>query len=261
MKSVSLTSKQLEILTLLYRFRFLNTKHIQKFLNHKRPRKTNSWMKDLSEKKLVGRIYSRKFGENTRPAIYFLDTKARKILKESEGVNQRLLSRIYREKGRSKRFIDQNLFLADIYFHLENLMTKTKGELHLYTKTDLAGHSHYLPEPMPDLYFAVKEKSGDVFRYFLEVYSDGTPRYALKHRIHRYFNYYDGNAWEIATKHPFPKIFLVCADRKMQGFLGRFIKNTSDEQFQDDIHFFLTRAGKIKRHGIDKEIWQRVETD
>lgn len=218
-------------------------------------------MKDLTEKRLVGRIYSRKFGENTKPAIYFLDIKARQVLKDKEEINNSLLNRIYREKSRSKRFIGHNLFLADIYFHLENLVTKTKGELHFYTRTDLAEHSHYLPEPMPDIYFAVKEDNGDVFRYFMEVFSKGTPRYALKHRIYRYFNYYDGNAWEVATKHPFPKIFLVCADRKMQGFLNRFIERTAEDQFQDNIQFFLTTTKKIKKYEINKEIWQRVEID
>jgi hypothetical protein len=123
MKSVSLTSKQLEILILLYRFRFLDRYHIQRFLDHKQPRRTNSWLKDLTEKGLVGRIYSRKFGENTKPSVYYLNTKARWVLKGKEEIkeeiNEPLLNRIYREKHRSKRFIDHNLFLADIYFYLQ----------------------------------------------------------------------------------------------------------------------------------------------
>ncbi len=257
MKSLSVTDRQVEILTLLYRFRFLDRHHIQKFLGHKQPRRTNSWLKDLSEKKLVGRIYSKKFGENTKPAIYFLNLKARQVLKEQKDVNKSLLNRIYREKSRSKRFIDHSLFLADIYHYLKIAASEYKAKLHFFTKTDLAGHN-YLPEPMPDLYIAVEEK-GLMRRYFLEAFPEGTPRYALRHRIFRYFNYYESNVWEMTTKHLFPKILLVCPNRKMQGFLNKFIKETAEEEFDDSIQFFLTTTKKINKSGMKKEVWQKVE--
>jgi len=207
----------------------------------------------------VGRIYSKKFGENIKPAIYYLNTDARKVLKDKENINTSLLNRIYREKTRSKRFINHNLFLADTYFHLESLVAKTNAELHFYSKTDLAEHNLYLPEPMPDIYFAIKEEDNEVFRYFLEVFSKGTPRYALRHRIFRYFNYYESNVWEETTKHPFPSILLVCPDKSMQGFLNRFIKETAEEEFDDSIRFFLTTTRNIEKSGMKKEVWQKVE--
>jgi hypothetical protein len=76
-----LTPKQKEILVFLYRFRFLNRHHIQQILNHKDHRRINTWLKYLSKKNFLGRIYLKKFGSITIPAIYYLKTKSREVLK------------------------------------------------------------------------------------------------------------------------------------------------------------------------------------
>jgi len=45
----TLTPKQTEILILLYRFRFLNRRHFQKFLHHKDPRRINAKAKKIKK--------------------------------------------------------------------------------------------------------------------------------------------------------------------------------------------------------------------
>ncbi|HUS59843.1 MAG TPA: replication-relaxation family protein [Nevskiaceae bacterium] len=253
-----LTSKQTEILILLHRFRFLNRRHLQKFLNHKDHRRINLWLKDLTENKYLGRIYSRKLGENIQPAIYYLKSKAAGVLKKQPDINKSLLNRIYRENLRSRKFINHSLFLADIYFHLENLCLANKAKLHFFNRTDLAKHD-YLPEPLPDLYFVIEEPQGETKRYFLEMFVRKTPRYALRHRIFRFFNYYSSNVWEINTHHPFPTILLVCPDRYMQGYLNKFIQEQSEEEDNDEIQFYLTTVRKIKKEGIGKKVWMGIE--
>ena len=156
METTRITPKQLDILFLIYRFRFLDRKHIQQFLNHKDPRRIKSWLKDLVDKKVLGRKYSRKLGENIKPAIYFLSTKSKRILEVKKGIEEKLLDRVYREKTRSQKFINHNLFLTDVYFYLNSLAKQNKSKLHFYTKTDLINHN-YLPLPLPDAYIAIKE--------------------------------------------------------------------------------------------------------
>ena len=50
-----ITKKQETILTLIFTFRFINSKQIQEFLQHKDHRRINSWLKDLTEKEYVER--------------------------------------------------------------------------------------------------------------------------------------------------------------------------------------------------------------
>ncbi|MFC1727160.1 replication-relaxation family protein [Patescibacteria group bacterium] len=252
-----LTSKQTEILILLYRFRFLNRHHLQIFLHHKDPRRINAWLKNLTENNYLGRIYSRKFGENIQPAIYYLRSNAAGVLKKQPDINKSLLNRIYRENLRSRVFINHCLFLADIYFHLVRLCQENKAELQFFNRTDLAEHD-YLPGPLPDLYFVIKEPQRETKRYFLEMFVRKTPRYALRHRIFRFFNYYQSNIWEKTTRHPFPTILLVCPEKYMQGYLNKFIRETTEEEGNNEIRFFLTTVGKIKKEGMGKKAWKTI---
>ena len=125
MTQLSITRKQLEILTLIYRFRFLNRHHIQTLLNHIDPKRINTWLKDLTNKNTLGRIYSSKLKENTKPAIYYLATKSRKILLKEEFTNEKILKRAYRDKNASQRLIKHSLFLADFYLLLRTEALKT----------------------------------------------------------------------------------------------------------------------------------------
>ncbi|MDA1317406.1 MAG: hypothetical protein O3B87_05310 [bacterium] len=65
----TITNKQKEILHYLYRFRFLNRIQIQSLLNHKDPKNTNVWLKDLTTKNYTGKIFERTPGIN-KPALY-----------------------------------------------------------------------------------------------------------------------------------------------------------------------------------------------
>ena len=67
-----ITNKQKIIQILIYTFRFLNSKQIQVFLNHKDHRRINSWLKDLSDKQYLERDFKPVYGTLTKPAVYFL---------------------------------------------------------------------------------------------------------------------------------------------------------------------------------------------
>ncbi len=259
MEATSITPKQLDILFLIYRFRFLDRKHIQQFLNHKDPRRIKSWLKDLVDKKVLGRKYSRKLGENIKPAVYFLSTKSKRILEVRQETEEKLLKRVYREKARSQKFINHHLFLTDVYFYLSSLTQKNKSKLYFYTKTDLINHE-YLPLPLPDTYIAIKEGK-NTKRYFLEVIDEGTPRFMLRKRISQYLEFYKSDLWQERTNHPFPSILLICPDQSIKEFLNRFIPKFLEEEAENDIFFYLTTRGIVKSSKMNVNIWQKANEE
>ncbi|MEX0616433.1 MAG: replication-relaxation family protein [Candidatus Woykebacteria bacterium] len=256
MQPPTVTNKQTEILLLLYRFRFLNRQQIQTLLSHKYHSRIRSWLSKLTDKGVLARTYSRKLGENTKPAVYFLDNKSRSILKEQKNINLDLLNRIYREKTRSPYFRDQSMFLADIFMNLQKAVKETKGKIHLFTKTDLEDHK-YLPQPLPNAYIAWEENN-EIRRYFQEMVSPQVPRYALRSRIKDLIEYYFSNEWLENTKHPFPKILMICPSYVTKGFLSKFIVKELDSEGAN-ISFYLTTIDQIKSRGIKPDIWQKVE--
>jgi len=232
----NITKKQLEILTLLYRFRFLNRLQIQKLLNQKQKNRINCWLKDLYNKKIIGRNYSKKFGDNIKPAVYFLKSKSKNYLIDQVEKDTKLTERIYGEKNRSQKFINHCLLSADFYLNLRK--SHIPEELFFYTKIDLINHD-YLPSSHPDAYVATK-KNKRIKRYFFEIIDEGTPRFAIRDKIKQYLEYYNDNTWQEETKHPFPKILILCPNDLIKDYLHSFIPRIMAEEDQEEVDFYLS---------------------
>jgi len=248
-----ITPKQLEILILLYRFRFLNRHHIQTFLNHKNHVRINAWLKDLTRRKIIGRRYSNTIGENNKPAIYYLNSQSHSILKNKSAIDKRILKRVYRERLRSKRLQNHYLLLANLYF-LFLKQTKIDETLHFYTSTDLVKHT-YIPLTRPDAYIALKS-SNQAKRYFLDIIDHDTPRYALRQKIDSYFEYYDDDTWQQATGYQFPKILLVCPSQSLKYYLKKYLSQKLESELSD-IEFYVSVSDSLlssNSHG-----WSLVE--
>ena len=241
MQKLTITPKQLEILKLIYRYRFLNRIQIQKFLNHKDPKNINIWLKDLTNKKIIGRHYLNKIKENNKPAIYYLDTKSKQILLNQKDVNENILKRVYRDKKSSQKLMDHSVKNADFYFHLSGLEKVQK--LHFLTKVDLA-NKDYLPNPLPDAYIAI-QKELETKRYFFEIIDDGTPRFIIRAKIQMYIEYCASGVWEEKTGHLFPKILILCPNNDIKDFLHKHIARALEQEPGIDIEFFLSINNSI----------------
>lgn len=216
-----------------------------------------SWLKNLYDNGCVGRIYSRTIDDGNKPAIYYLNLKSRNILKNRERINAKLLNRVYREKLRSKVFIEHCLFIADIYLHLVASTDTQKVKLQFFTQTDLYGVD-YLLNPLPTAYIVIIN-SKLTHRYFLEVIEEGVPRFVLRSRIRQYIEYHEEGTWETNTNHPFPRVLTVCPNIQTLTYLKRLILRSLEEEGETDISFYLTTKLKIIINGVKKEIWQKVE--
>jgi len=257
MTTESITNKQLEILIFLYRFRFLNRIHIQKFLNHKNHSRITPWLKDLTNKQIISRIYTQTLENINKPAIYYLANKARHILKDHEKCNPEALNRVYREKHRSETFRNHWLFIADLYFHFQDTALKQNSTCNFYAATDLSTVA-YAPLPLPDAFLTITEGQKPTKRYFLDVLDETLPMFAIKKRISQYCRYYQANYWQDHNKHPFPKILLVCSSARVKNSLLRFISKTLEEE-EVELSFFLSLKSNISEHGIQANTWESID--
>jgi hypothetical protein len=254
MEEPTITPKQLEILILLYRYRFLNRIQIQKFLNHKDPKRINTWLKDLTNKNIIGRKYSNRLKENTKPTIYHLATKSRKILLSQPNINEKLLKRVYRDKVRSIKLIEHCILVAKIYFYLQK---QTKDQLHFFTKVDLSNH-YYLPYNRPDAYIAI-ESEEETKRYFLKIIDDGTPRFMIRKKIAQYLEYFEEKTWQENTGYKNPSILIICPNEITKLFLNKYIAKIIDDEAEEEINFYLTTKEIIEYDQLTSNIWDKVE--
>lgn len=247
------TNKQNQIIPLLYKFRFLTVSHLQILLCHKDPRRIKEWLKDLLDKKYIARL---KLNDDiTQPYIYCLAQRAKYLLTANEAYDEAFLNRLYKEKNLTKNFIIHLLSLVDIYLFFLSQKEKTT-KLNFYTKHELKEYD-YFPEELPDAYIAVQEKE-ETTRYFLDVFDEYTPLWAIRKRLKKYMQYYENNIWQENTENsPFPIILIVLPHERVRKHIFCFAKALLEKNFYDDISFFLTTKGKIRENG--KNIWEKIE--
>jgi hypothetical protein len=284
---LKLTRKQKEILTLIYKHRFLNRIQIQTFLKHKDYKTINLWLKDLRNKQYLEWIYSTDFAEKTKPAIYYLGINGVRYLKTLDYDVTELRKR-YKEADRSRTYIDRCLLLADCCLVLEkNPATRTlepeakpkwAESVYFYeTEAEYQQESffHFLLDNdcgiRPNLCFNELENIGHdepvtKHGYLLEIFDATLPRYRLKKRLSNYVAYLDQEeaTWkEESLNDHLPIILLVCprltdliyAKRKTMGLVAELWERDDE----DRPHIRFTTTDKLKQSGIlAKEIWEKA---
>ena len=256
-----ITKKQLAILLLLYQFRFLDTTTIQLLLNHKLPTRIQQWLKDLTTKGYLHQFYDRTtLIGRTKPAVYCLATKARKILKEQKDKDCKLsiLNQIYREIDRSEEFRAHCCYVAKIYIQLRDQYEKSNEnqELKFFTKVELTGYD-YFPKPYPDAYLVIEQKGKHIRRFFLEVLDLNIPKRVLKERIRRYIASEEGD-WKETVGSKFPTVLFILKNKHKQRNIKKLIQKVRDEEFSY-LPFYLTNKEAIKEQGLGNILWEKVE--
>lgn len=247
-----LRKREQEILTLLYRFRFLGKRQIQYILGHNDNKRTKEWLRRLRSVNLIEGSYENNFAEAS--TVYSLPVTSRKYLMNLPDIQVELLNRVWREKNYSHTFKNHCLFLAQAYISLQELMQETNATLFFYTKVDLHRNNHLI-KPAPDAYFAIEEQSGVINNYFLEILEDLPPKY-LRSRAKQYLNYYSSYEWQRNNEQPFPFIVFVCSTDRMKSHLFYYIQNRLRKN--SDLVIYLTTKDLIKGKGLRRENLQKV---
>jgi hypothetical protein len=254
----SITDKQKEIMDLVFRFRFVNRHQIQRLLNHKDPKRINAWLKDLVDKGFLGRIYSHKLLENTKPAIYYLNNngivwvrynKSEEYTGEDLGLDIKYVKKFYQDKHASLTFINHCITLCEFYVQFKEYERKdnknrkkpkleyyfeTKSEMWITRQRELYGKDFNEVKPyIPDLYLEkFKDPEGSRMEsttFFIEVFDPKVPRYAIKYKIQQFVKLKeDEKEWKnryTGMDGRFPTILLIFPNQPKLNGLVKFMND------------------------------------
>lgn len=253
-----LTTKQQTILTLLYKYRFLDRTQIQALLRHKDKRRVISWLKDLRDKQYVDWRYdATDFIAKAKPAIYHLSLNGIRYLREVGECPAEELRKRYKEPGRTHVFIDRCLLVADCCIALQ---AKSSEQLKYscvlpadYADPDSA--HHFLNDLKPHLYFT-KQQGHETTNYLLENFELTLPRYQLRKRLKDYVDYLAH--WD-EENGPTPIALFVCATVADLLYVKRRVKKLLQEDWPDEgLQLRVTIFEKIKATGVASLIWEEV---
>ncbi len=253
-----ITPKLLTVLHFLYRFRFLNRLQIQLLLNHKTPNRINSWLQYLTHNKFIGRYYLKTYGENNKLAIYHLETPSKKILENKPGVNNKQLIKIYKENTRSDVFRDTCVAMGDCYLYFLAFGKQNENTMNFYTKADQATNdmTDYMPHTLSGAFFSLSGKT-ETKHYFAEYIDARMSKVRQKGIIEIYIKYSEEGTWETYKDAPFPIIFIICSDEKVERSIRRFTKQQLEDTYAD-INFYTTIQKNITYNAEMPRIWTKA---
>ncbi len=240
-KTQPLTKQQQTILTLIYRFRFISTKHVQQALGIKHISNVQPRLNSLVEKGLIGRNYDGSQRLAGLPASYYLLPAGMKALKQFDpDVSKSVLHNMYKDKDAQEPFIRRCLMAGDANVELER---RFGDRLEFFTKAELY-HYEDFPESRPDAYSRIG-KGNQERQYFLEICLEATPSFQHKKRIQEYIEYAEEGEWEAATHTKLPTVLLICESDNLRRRLQRFAAAELENTFEDDIHFKVVALGQL----------------
>lgn len=229
-----LNTEQLEVLGLLYKFRFGSNDLIAQYFGKKDRSFVFKRLTILLEQGLVGKRFESSYRIQGKPAAYYLLPAGARALQESRPVRVINIKAIYKDKTVSEEFVEYCLGLFKLY---NGLRVRYGDSLKFFTKNQLTQYE-YFENFVPSVYMRLT--TNDIEKdFFLEYLQSNKPFFTNIRRIKQYTAYADSGDWEAGTESDFPNVLLVCDSPSLQ---KRLLKKASSllEDADDELKFFAT---------------------
>lgn len=258
----TLTTKQTEILKLLYAYRYLTRPQLQTLLNHKDKRRIISWLKDLRDKQYIDWKYNANdFITKTKPAIYYLSPGGIRHLRATGKYPSTELKKRYKDKDGTDAFIAHCLLMVDCCLALRAKSDETRQYAWLLPSDFMADseqldHLELLRELKPHLFFT-KREGKTVSHYVVEDFAATLPRYQLRKRLSHYIDLLT-NEW--TSEEPTPIALFICPTKADLIYIKRRVKMLFQEiSSAQPFSLRVATADSVRTNSITGHIWEEVE--
>lgn len=215
-KERKLNKGQVATLELLYRYRFITSELLAKVEGKKHLQVTRSRLATLEKQGYIGRRYDSSYKLLGKFAAYYLLPKGLQYLKSIGVAEPQAIKMIYNDRKASDKFVD---FCLQVCSTAQSLLSFYGDEVKMFTRTELLNYD-YFPQPRPDLYMSIKRKP--VRHYFVDLYDDSTPAFAMAKKLKQYIDHYESGEWE-STGSDYPEIIIACTSSKAERRLQKKI--------------------------------------
>lgn len=236
---------QIEVLELLYKFRYGSNDLIAEYFGKKDRSFVYNRLKILLGYGYIGKRFDSSFRIQGKPAAYYLLPDGARALMESKPGLTTNIKGIYNDKTRPEEFISHCLNVFVISNHLKS---QYGDRLKFFPKGTLAFYD-YFPKPLPDAYVALKISDGTL-RMFLELFDNSKPPFAIDRRLQQLIEYYQNGEWQEKGS-MFPPILCVSENRTLEKRLQKQI-NRALFRSGEDMKFYTTTLNallKINKNG------------
>ncbi len=211
-RNYQLNSKQVHILKMLYKFRFISGVLLGNYRGDYDQAAANKALNTLVRKGYVDKLYDSSYKLLGKAARYSLAAKSLTYLRDEHGVSEKALHVMYKNKTVSQAFIDHSLDIVSVYLAIRH---RYPGIFHIFTRSELADFD-YFPNPKPDMYLnRIKHSGSKTNEYIIDIL-DNPLFFVSKKRLQALVDHFDEGEWEAETENSYPTILLICKDQKLE---------------------------------------------
>ena len=250
-----LNDKQILLLKLLYKFRFITVGLLQTARGHKYQATHNDRLKVLYDQEYIGRHYNDTYRIDRRYAEYFILPKGIRVLKDLGTLNTTVLKNMYGDKTACPQFTAHSLGIFDLYNVFRRLYPDTFS---FYTKTELAGRED-MPQILPDVYLKTKDDALNR-RFYLDAVDDLAQLLLVKRKITSYVKHCDSIEWQETGK-IYANVLLVVEHTSTEKTLHKYIEKKLSYSGVDIQFYTTTRQALTEAESSSDTIWRQVGED
>jgi hypothetical protein len=245
-----LNEQQLEVLRLLYKFRFGTNDLFAQYFGKKDRSFVYKRLSILLERGLIGKRFDSSYRLQGKPAAYYLTPDGARMLQEARNVQVNIKA-IYKDKTVSEQFVAHSLEV----FAIRNQLNAQYDNLSFFTRTDMNREEYdYFPRPLPSAY--VRLKSSDK-HFFLDIFHDNEPHFVAKQRMKQYVKYDEDGDWTV-TETDLPIVLAVCESSNVAKRVQKYAAKALEDSWDDDeVVFAVTTKAELLSGEL--AVWQHAE--
>ncbi len=250
----SLTKRQVEILNLIFKFRFVSILQIQRLFSHKYSSRINKWILSMMQEGYIGRVYDRYVMKGRLSSILYLDKRGIVYIKNEYMLKgSGYFKKLSREEKVSFVTKDHSLKTLDIYILLLEYANEHGHILKYFSKAELSQMSLYR-DIKADGYFIYETHIGKR-GVFLEIDLESESSKTFLKKIRKYIDFYFTFKWSVSAEDIFPIVCIICVTHARKVFLLNEIEKIMRLYVDLLIIFKIVTFKDIQEKGFMSEIW------
>lgn len=247
-----LNASQLEVLYLLYKFRFGSNDLFAQYFGKKDRSFVYKRLAILLDQELIGKRFESSYRIKGKPAAYYLEPEGARRLQEAKNIEINIKS-LYKDKTVSEQFIRYRMELFAIY---NQLRSQYGDALKFFTATELNKEEFdYFPHPLPDAYIRLKAGHKNK-QFFLDVFHDDQPYFVAVRKILQYIKYDEDAEWSV-TDTNLPTILALCESPSLAKRVQKRMAKALNDSWSDKLGFAVTTKAALLSG--EPAAWHRVD--
>jgi len=236
-----LNSKQIHILKMTYKFRFITAPLLAQYKGWTNTRSSLRRLENLYVQGYLGKYLNKNELFQNKGTRYYLTPKALIYLRDNFRFNESILHAMYKNKSVGEAFIDHSIAIIRVYL---SLRSSNPDVFKSFTANELGGYD-FFPTPKPDLYLLRKKSSkAKTNEYLVYIFND-VQLFIIRKQFTKLLEHFDSGDWEAETGNPYPAILYILKDSSAEKRIRNYINTKLDWAGIDDLKVLTTNMKEL----------------